>query len=154
MAKKRRGSGSLKALSTSALQAELHRRRGALDRLERKRNSLAATLARLDAEIERIAGVPTAARGMTVVHSGGRRAARGVTKAGAPRKRPKNDSNLVEALKALLTGKTMSVTQASAEVQKAGYKTSSANFRTIVNQTLIREKNTFKKVSRGQYTSK
>jgi hypothetical protein len=46
----------------------------------------------------------------------------------------------------------MSVTQATQKVQDAGYKTTAANFRTIVNQTLIRD-NRFKRVSRGQYTS-
>ena len=38
-------------------------------------------------------------------------------------------------------------------VQRAGYKTSSSTFRTIVNITLIKS-GRFKKVSRGQYTLK
>ena len=69
------------------------------------------------------------------------------------RKRPRNDSNLVDALHKLLTGKQMSVTDAAEAVQKAGYQTSAANFRTIVNQTLIKFRSRFKKVSRGVYTA-
>lgn len=61
--------------------------------------------------------------------------------------------NLVEALVKLLKGRTMSVTEMTAAVQKAGYKTTSPNFRTIVNQTLIKS-DRFKKVARGQYTAK
>lgn len=60
--------------------------------------------------------------------------------------------NLVEALVKVLTGRTMSVTEVTQAVQDAGYQTSSANFRTIVNQTLIKSK-AFKKVSRGKYTA-
>ena len=72
---------------------------------------------------------------------------------GTVRKRPKNDTNLVEALAKVLKGKTMGVTEVTAAVQVAGYKTSAANFRTIVNQALIRSE-LIKKVSRGQYTAK
>ncbi|MDY7108645.1 MAG: hypothetical protein SYC29_08400 [Planctomycetota bacterium] len=68
--------------------------------------------------------------------------------------RPRNTGSLVEALKKLLTGKTMTVTEMADAVQKAGYKTSSPNFRTIVNQTLINNKKDFKRVARGQYTAK
>ena len=38
-------------------------------------------------------------------------------------------------------------------VQKAGYKTGAANFRTIVNQSLIKNKAMFKKMGRGEYTA-
>ena len=39
-------------------------------------------------------------------------------------------------------------------VQKAGYKTVSKTFRTIVNQALIANGKVFRKVSRGQYTAR
>ncbi len=63
---------------------------------------------------------------------------------------------LPEALHQVLKGKTLSVGEAVEAVQRAGYKTSSNNFRTIVNQQLIAAKNKklFKKVARGQYTAK
>ncbi|MEM9082824.1 MAG: hypothetical protein AAGB34_04445 [Planctomycetota bacterium] len=46
----------------------------------------------------------------------------------------------------------MSVTDAAHAVQQAGYATTSDNFRTIVNQTLLKDKR-FKRVARGQYTA-
>ena len=60
--------------------------------------------------------------------------------------------NLVEALSATLQGKTMSVTDAAEAVQRAGYQTTSPNFRTMVNAALLNKKK-FKRVQRGQYTS-
>lgn len=132
----KRQSAGLSGLSSAALEAELARRSRRVGALVRKHRRALAAVARLEAQIRAHGGV---------VGGGGRVA--GV------RKRPKNDRNLVEALSDLLRGKTMSVTEATAEVQRAGYKTSAANFRTIVNQTLIKS-NRFKKVSRGKYTTK
>ena len=62
---------------------------------------------------------------------------------GGIRRRPRNEMNLVDSL--------AEVTQA---VQNAGYMTTAANFRTIVNQALIRENKRFKKVARGRYTAR
>ena len=61
--------------------------------------------------------------------------------------------NLEDALAKTLTGHTMGVSEVADAVQAAGYQTTSPNFRTIVNQTLIRS-NKFKKVSHGKYTAK
>lgn len=83
-----------------------------------------------------------------------RRAGRGIGRGAPGRKRPQNDSTLPEALARVLRNKTMSVIDASAAVQKAGYNTSSQNFRVQVNQALLKNTNLFKKVSRGQYTAK
>jgi hypothetical protein len=47
----------------------------------------------------------------------------------------------------------MGVSEAADAVLKAGYQTNAANFRTIVNQTLIKNRSMFKKVGRGQYTA-
>jgi len=54
----------------------------------------------------------------------------------------------------VLRGKTLSVSEVSDAVQRAGYKTGSSNFRTIVNQSLLANPSKFKKVARGQYTAK
>ncbi len=62
--------------------------------------------------------------------------------------------SLVDALKKVLARKTLSVGEAATAVQRIGYRTKSANFRTIVNQALISNRAAFKKVSRGQYTVK
>ncbi|MEL6311777.1 MAG: hypothetical protein AAFQ17_05320, partial [Pseudomonadota bacterium] len=54
------------------------------------------------------------------------------------RKRPRNAENLVEAMRRVLSGTELTVTELSEAVQAAGYVTTSPNFRTIVNQTLIK----------------
>jgi hypothetical protein len=85
----------------------------------------------------------------------GKKAARKTpSKPGGTRKRHRNDANLVESLQQVLRGKTMGVTEAADAVQQAGYKTTSPNFRTIVNQTLIKNPDVFSKQGRGLYTAK
>lgn len=86
--------------------------------------------------------------------SGKKASVKAPTKPRGTRKRHRNDSSLVEALQGVLSGTTMGVTEAAAAVQKAGYKTTSPNFRTIVNQTLIKHPETFSREGRGKYTAK
>ena len=129
---RRPGSSSLASLPMAALQAEMRRRARAGSGLLRKRAKLAAKLAALDAQIR--------AAGLTGGGSTGR-------------VRPQNKSNLADALAAVLKGKTMGVTEVAEAVRKAGYNTNAANFRTIVNQCLIKHRTMFKKVERGQYTA-
>ena len=78
---------------------------------------------------------------------------RRLTKAGTVRKRFKNDRSLIEVLASVLKGKILSVSEAVSKAKTAGYKTTSPNFRVIVNQALIKS-NLFKKVSHGKYTAK
>lgn len=120
-------------MSTADLHAELHRRQKNVRKLERKRERLLGELAGVEAEL--------ASEGA-------------LSSTGGIRRRPRNEKNLVESLADVLKGKTMSVTEATQAVQQAGYMTTAANFRTIVNQALIREKKVFKKIARGQYTAK
>lgn len=129
------GPRGLSNLPAAALHAELRRRQRRVASLVRRRNRLAASLATLEAQIHRLGGTLN-----------------GQVKFGV-RRRPKNEMNLVEALRRLLTNKTMSVTDAAEAVQEAGYKTTSSTFRTIVNQTLINS-GQFKRVGRGLYTAK
>lgn len=124
-------SNGVAKLSLTQLQLEIARRQRDVGRLVRRRERIIRQLAEVDAEI--------IARGGPVKGWGGR-------------KRPKNESPLLDALKAVLKGKTMGVSEAAEAVQKAGYQTSSPNFRTIVNQTLLKRKH-FKRVERGQYTA-
>ena len=126
----RSGDRSLEGVPARALQAELHRRQRELVELRRKRNTASRQLAKLE---EKIAQYETAG---------------GV----GPRKRAKNPVILVDALRKLLNNRALTVSAAAEAVQHAGYKTTSPNFRTIVNQTLLGNKRTFKKVSRGTYT--
>jgi hypothetical protein len=128
-------------LSIGDLRKELARRANAAGSLHRKRAKLVSQLAALD---DRIRELGVAAGGSP---------GRGRVGAIPGRKRPKNDTNLAEALQKVLKGKTMGVTEVAQAVQKAGYQTSAENFRTIVNQCLIKNGKMFKKVSRGQYTA-
>jgi hypothetical protein len=125
----------LAGVSVGALHAELRRRERVVGKLERKRDKILSKLAAVEKQIAREGGALGARRG------GGRRGGR----RGGP--------SLVEALRVLLTGKTMSVTEAAEEVQKAGYQTTSPNFRTMVNQSLLK-KDIFKRTGRGMYTAK
>ena len=123
----------LDAMSLAELQAELNRREKGIRKLERRREKLLAELASIDADLAAVGALSAA---------------------GGVRRRPRNEMNLVDSLAKVLDGKTMSVTEVTGEVQKAGYLTTAANFRTIVNQALIRENKRFKKVSRGKYTAR
>ncbi len=126
--------GSLAGLSVGDLQRELRRRERGVGTLVRKRERLLTKIAGLEEKIREHGG---SARGGGIVG----------------RKRPKNEMNLVDALAKVLESKTMSVTEVSEAVQRAGYQTTSPSFRTIVNQTLINS-GKFKRVERGRYTAK
>ena len=110
-----------------------------MDKLAKRHAALLGEIAGVEAELRALGAVAGAARGRRSLPAGGR-------------KRHKNDSNLEQALAGVLKGKTMGVTEVAQAVQEAGYRTTSPNFRTIVNQTLIRSA-LIKKVSRGQYTA-
>lgn len=147
--------GSLARIDTAALRRELARRQRRLGPLQRKQKVLLARAAVLGAEIAALGGD----------FEGMRRGPGRPPKLGGPAlatgqrtpsgKRFRNEMNLVDALASVLKGKTMGVTEVSDAVQAAGYKTTSPNFRSIVNQALINKKNKrlFRKVARGRYTA-
>ncbi len=138
---RRPGSSSVQNVPLAALHAELRRREHAVKKLRRK-HAIA---------MNRVAAIESQLIALGAVASGGGGGGRGRGTGAATRAR--NDMNLVESLVKVLTGKTMGVTEVADAVQRAGYKTSSPNFRTIVNQTLIKS-DKFKRVGRGQYTAK
>ena len=125
----------LETMSSAALQAELARRQRQASSLLRKRDRLREQLADIEREISEMG-----ANAVVGVEPG--------------RKRARNAENLVEAMHRVLTGTELTVTELAEAVQAAGYVTTSTNFRTIVNQTLIKEKKKFKRVARGQYTAR
>ncbi|MCC6908574.1 MAG: hypothetical protein IT430_11570 [Phycisphaerales bacterium] len=157
----------LSGISSIDLRRELDRRQNQLGKLMAQREKIAAELAQLDAELEAFGPVtvrrgPGRPRGSKnkrktsktgKTHKTGKRGrkARGTNRGAVTRS--ENSMTLTESLQKVLKGKTMGVTEVAAAVQKAGYKTNSENFRTIVNQTLIKNPKMFKKVSRGQYTA-
>ncbi len=140
-----RKTASLSKVSTNALEAELQRRQETVEDLLAQKEQLIAELDVVERELKKHR---VASGGKRVASRGGDRASGGV------RKRPRNKLNLVEALAKMMKSRTLSVTNAASVVQKAGYKTTSPNFRTIVNQTLLANPKVFKKVSRGNYTAR
>lgn len=155
----RRGRPSaLARLSTADLRHELERRRGSLQELIRQRDALSAELQELESAF---GGSMASTNGRRPVGrprgSGGRRRGRppgSGSGGGKGRRGPRgrNATNLVDALRGVLAGTTQSVREVADAVQKAGYRTKSANFRTIVNQALLANSKLFRKVARGQYT--
>ena len=125
----------LSGMSIHEIHRELARRERFVASLERKRAALLQKIEDIDAQIAANGGPSRRGRG-----------------GGTGRTRSRNEMNLVDALAATLQGKTMSVTDAAEAVQKAGYQTTSPNFRTMVNAALLNKKR-FKRVQRGQYTS-
>ncbi len=132
--------GSLGDISMDDLAKEMRRRQREANRLMNRREKLVMQIEELDRQIDALGG--PASYG-----------AFGLTSAGKPRRRPRNEKSLSEALIGVLKNKTLSVTEAAEAVQRAGYQTTSSSFRTIVNQTLIKDPR-FKKVARGKYTAK
>jgi hypothetical protein len=120
--------------SGSDIRREIARRERFVATLERRKNKLLRRVAALDAQITANGGSNGHAR-----WSGGRTRAR-------------NEVNLIDALAETLKGKTMSVTEVAEAVQKNGYKTTSPNFRTMVNAALLNKKR-FKRIERGRYTA-
>lgn len=127
----------LDEIPITEIQAELRRRQKDVTGLQKKRDRLAAQLAELDMQLAELGYAQEGMQGIMGVPG---------------RRRPRNEMPLTDALVDLLKDKTLSVTEAAIEVQRAGYKTTSPNFRTIVNQTLLRDKR-IKRVGRGLYTS-
>lgn len=134
----------LSGMSTQAIHRELRKRAMKARGLVRQRDALMAKAAKLDAQIREYGGAVRVSIGSAKM---------GLTARGTPRKRPVNETGLAEALHTTLKGKTMGVTEVSHAVVKNGYKTTAENFRTIVNQALLKHRKLFKKVSRGQYTA-
>jgi hypothetical protein len=131
MAKKNTPKSSpLAGITASELRRELAVRERRIQQLQTLKQKLAARMAEIDKEM--------AANG---VASGG----------GGPR--PRNEVTLLPALIAALKGKELSVGDAIAAVEKAGYISTSPSFRVIVNQRLSDPKH-FKRVGRGVYTAK
>ena len=122
---------ALSGLSVVDLHRELAKRQRGAKRLDKVRSRLAAKLAAIDAEIAALGGSDPSGRD----------------------NQRRNSASLMEALKSVLDGKTMSVGEAAEAVRAGGYRSAPPNFRIMVNQALL-NKSTFKRTGRGQYTLK
>lgn len=122
--------------------------------LIRQRDLLTAELADLEAAF---GPAPSASNGRVQRRGRGRRRRLNGSATGRPRRRgqrARNSTSLVETLGGVLNGTTMTVSDIIGAVHKAGYKTTSRNFRSIVNQALLANKKAFRRVARGQYTAR
>jgi hypothetical protein len=117
------------------LERILHGRRSELNRLERQRSELERKLNGLERQIVKVQGSLRGRRG-------GMRA--------------RNEQSLVQVIESVMrvNGKPMRVGEIVEAVQAGGYRSNSANFRGIVNQTLIKERKRFSAPERGLYQLK
>lgn len=123
-------------LSTAQIHAELRAREKKLAKVRRQYNAAVAKVARIEAHMRDLGGDQAAPR-----------SGRGGTRA-------RNKIPLHTALHNLLKGKTMGAAEAADALLESGFRTTARTFRTMVNIALIKNKNLFKRIARGQYTSK
>lgn len=123
---------SLDRLSLNELQSFMRRQQQRLVKLKREQNRLTNQLRSVEREMSAITGNGTG----------------GVGGSG----RARNARSLVATLEEVLTksGKPLPVGEILEKVQATGYRSGSANFRAIINQTLIKEKR-FQQAGRGVY---
>ena len=144
---------ALSNVTTAELQRELERRESQVDALLAERAEFQAMVDEIDAELR---GLNVAAPGKKKrgrPRGSGKKSKKKTARKGGG-KRPRNEMSLVEALQTVLRGKELPLAEIIDAVHKAGYKSSSPNFKTIVNQALGTNKKAFKRVSRGVYTAK
>jgi hypothetical protein len=117
-------------LTVAELEQLLANRKKGIDRLKRKRDKLQAAINALDEEIRQLGG-------------------NGVTNTG----RVRNDSSLGDVIADVLreAGSGVRVGEIINRVLATGYRTGSVNFRSIVNQALIKDER-FVASERGVYT--
>lgn len=123
------------SMTISQLENLLSSQRGQLNKLTRARRRAQLKVDRIDKQIAQLDGGANPAAG------GGTRI--------------RNSASLVQTLERVLrrAGKPMRVGDIVDAVVKTGYRSRSANFRSIVNQTLIKEKQ-FASAGRGLYQTK
>lgn len=126
-------------IPAAALAAELQRRQRRAQTLQRRHQRLVAEVDKLREEIEALGG--------TLATATEPRAPR------ATRTGPRSPGGLVAALKVILAGEALTVSEAAKKVIEHGYRTSSPNFRQIVTQTLAKN-DQFERVGRGLYKAK
>lgn len=115
-----------------ALERLIAKRRHEIDRLLRKRRKLESRLQTVNDQITALGGA--------------------ASRAGGPGSRPRNGVSLIEAIASVLekAGGPLGIAAITQKVLATGYRSTSENFRGIVNQTLLKEKR-FKNAGRGVY---
>jgi hypothetical protein len=123
-------------MNITELERVLEERRSELSKLTRQRSDLEKRLSALDRQIARVGGTGAV----------GRRRRGG---------RARNEHSLTDTIEGVMKGssKPMRVPDIVEGVLSSGYQSHSANFKGIVNQTLIKDKR-FQQVERGVYQLK
>jgi hypothetical protein len=114
-------------------------RKKEIDKLNKKKQKLLKDLAEVETQIGRFGGSGSKSR------------------VGRPRgTRARNDKPLADVLADVLgkNGKAMKVSEIAEAVLATGYNTNSPNFRSIVNQTLIKDRKRFDQAERSYYQLK
>jgi hypothetical protein len=129
-------------LTIAQLQRVLNDKKAELDKLHRQRSQLQKKMNVLDRQIERVNGGADGFRGVRGMGGGGGTRAR-------------NEHSLLDTIENVLrsAGKPLKVGDIMDGVLATGYRSGSANFRGIINQTLIKDKR-FGQVERGTYELK
>lgn len=126
---------TVQKLTVDELVKEVARRR---TQLAKRESQLSAELDGVRAELAALDGAPGEVRPSR-------------NKERRSRSRRRNKLPLSDTLASVFKkNEPMGISEAMSAVQKAGYKTAAANFRTMVNQALLNDER-FKKVGRGQY---
>jgi len=153
MPKRHRRTLNLSHLPTREIQAEIDRRQAQAASIRGHRDAIARQIAELDKHIADLGGdALLRSRKRRGRPRGSKTKANGAA-AGTGARRGRR-GGLADVLHSLLQGKTMSVPEMAKAAKKAGHKSKSKNFRTVVGLTLINHRKMFKRVSRGQYTAK
>jgi hypothetical protein len=131
-------------LTIAQLQRVLNDKKAELDKLHRQRGQLQKRMNLLDRQIERVNG-----------GADGMRLGRGMGGGGGGGTRARNEHSLLDTIEKVLrnAGKPLKVGDILEAVVATGYRSGSANFRGIINQTLIKDKR-FGQVERGTYELK
>ena len=128
------------SLSIVELEQLLAARRSSVAKLQKQRDGLQKKLDAVDKQIAAAGGAGAAAAPAAKAAGGGPRA--------------KNKVSLGAAIASAMEGKgPMGVGDVLEAVVAGGYRSGSANFRGIVNQTLIKDKR-FQSAGRGMYAMK
>ncbi len=130
--------GRPKSLSIAELERMLEERRSSVAKLQKKRDDLQSKLDDLDREIAAAGGANGSAKPAARTAGG----------------RVRNATSLGDAIAAAVGGRgAMTVGDIHDAVLAGGYRSTSAKFRGIVNQTLIKDKR-FQSAGRGSYNMK
>ena len=123
-------------LSLSDLERIFNDRRKQVGKLTRKRDKAQRVVDELNSQIYKLTG-----------------GAVGNGRAGGGGGRARNDKPLPDYIEAALAknGKPMRVGDIVTAVQAAGYRSTSPQFKNIVNQQLIKERKRFQQIERGLY---